>query len=193
MASCTDPYRRLYFTITFRSFSPIPGSLEFHPGQDYYFITTSHPNDLHSKSGGRCASHNMKVIFKVANSTLKNLVSENPDVENPDIENTGVKSVNSERPQLVFDDKNKYYPVLQNSEKTDDRSIKATAKKVLQDFQKKYHQQNEVILKQEASRMHSGGQKLQASAVKLILSPRGNTATFLMYLLCFMLPLVQRW
>ena len=184
MASCTDPYRRLYFTLTFRSFSPIPGSLEFHPGQDYYFITTSHPNNLHSKVGGRCASHNMKVIIKVANSALKNPLSENPDNENPDVENLGLQNMNPEQIQLVFDDKSKYYPVLQNWEKTDDRSVKATAKKVLQDFQKKYHQINEVLLKQEASRMHSGGQ--------IILSPFENTATFFIYLLCFMRPLVQR-
>lgn len=28
----------MYFTITFRSFTPQPGGLEFQPGQDYYFI-----------------------------------------------------------------------------------------------------------------------------------------------------------
>ena len=39
VAVCSKPYQLLYFTITFRSFSPTPGGLEFHPGQDYYFIS----------------------------------------------------------------------------------------------------------------------------------------------------------
>ena len=50
----------------FRSFSPSPRGLEFHPGQDYYFISTSSRTDLHRRVGGSCSTHNMKVIFKVA-------------------------------------------------------------------------------------------------------------------------------
>ena len=57
----------MYFTITFRSFTPQPGGLEFKPGQDYYFITTStgRAEGLHRRFGGRCASRHMKVTFKV--------------------------------------------------------------------------------------------------------------------------------
>ena len=33
--------------------------------QDYYFISTSSPSDLHSRVGGYCQTHNMKVVFKV--------------------------------------------------------------------------------------------------------------------------------
>lgn len=79
----------MYFTITFRSFTPQPGGLEFRPGQDYYFIcklsliigscsfvqpsnlhhllipATSSRDDLHRRVGGRCSTHNMKVVFKV--------------------------------------------------------------------------------------------------------------------------------
>ena len=55
----------MFVTITFRSFTPTPGGLEFKPGKDYYFITTSYPNNLHNRYGGRCISHGMKVIFKV--------------------------------------------------------------------------------------------------------------------------------
>ena len=53
----------------FRSFSPSPRGLEFHPGQDYYFISTSSRTDLHEREGGSCSTHNMKVIFKVAASS----------------------------------------------------------------------------------------------------------------------------
>lgn len=57
----------MYFTITFRSFTPQPGGLEFKPGHDYYFITTStgRAEGLHRRYGGRCASRHMKVTFKV--------------------------------------------------------------------------------------------------------------------------------
>ena len=52
----------------FRSFSPTPRGLEFRPGQDYYFISTSSKRDLLRRVGGSCSTHNMKVIFKVAQS-----------------------------------------------------------------------------------------------------------------------------
>ena len=66
VAVCSKPHQLLYFTITFRSFTPTPGGLEFHPGQDYYFISTSSREDLHRRVGGGCATHNMKMIFRVA-------------------------------------------------------------------------------------------------------------------------------
>lgn len=65
IAICDKPYKLMYFTITFRSFTPQPGGLEFRPGQDYYFISTSSKDDLHRRVGGRCSTHNMKVVFKV--------------------------------------------------------------------------------------------------------------------------------
>ena len=68
VAVCSKPNQLLYFTITFRSFSPTPGGLEFHPGQDYYFISTSSPEDLHRRVGGGCSTHNMKMIFKVSDN-----------------------------------------------------------------------------------------------------------------------------
>ena len=67
IAVCNKPHQMMYFTITFRSFTPQPGGLEFHPGKDYYFISTSNgsPDGLERKVGGRCASHNMKITFRV--------------------------------------------------------------------------------------------------------------------------------
>jgi len=65
IAVCDKPRRTMYFTITFRPFTPQPGGLEFLPGHDYYFISTSSKDDLHRRIGGRCTSHNMKVVFKV--------------------------------------------------------------------------------------------------------------------------------
>lgn len=65
IAVCDKPYKLMYFTITFRPFTPQPGGLEFLPGHDYYFISTSTGDDLHRRIGGRCTTHNMKIVFKV--------------------------------------------------------------------------------------------------------------------------------
>ena len=60
-------FQKIIFTLKpVRSFLPTPRGLEFRPGQDYHFISTSSRRDLNRRSGGSCATHNMKVIFKVA-------------------------------------------------------------------------------------------------------------------------------
>jgi len=69
VAVCDKPEKELQYTLTFRSFSPTPRGLEFRPGQDYYFISTSSKRDLHRRVGGSCSTHNMKVIFKVAENS----------------------------------------------------------------------------------------------------------------------------
>ena len=68
IAQCNNPHRLMYFTITFRSFTPTPGGMEFQPGRDYYFISTSTNGDLHRRVGGKCSTHNMKIQFKVADN-----------------------------------------------------------------------------------------------------------------------------
>merc|ERR1711953_1344300 len=42
--------------------------MEFTPGQEYYFVSTSSKGDLYQRVGGRCSSHHMKVAFKVADA-----------------------------------------------------------------------------------------------------------------------------
>ena len=71
IAICDQPLDLKYVTITFRSFTPTPGGMEFKPGQDYYFISTSSRNDLYRRLGGRCSTHNMRLTFKVAESNSK--------------------------------------------------------------------------------------------------------------------------
>ena len=68
IAICNKPHELMYFTITFRSFTPTPGGLEFQPGEDYFFISTSAKGDLYRRAGGHCSSHHMKLAFKVANN-----------------------------------------------------------------------------------------------------------------------------
>ena len=63
---CDDSTRGQFRTITFRPLSPSPGGLEFKPGQEYYLISTSSPRNIHSRSKGACASHNMKLRIRLA-------------------------------------------------------------------------------------------------------------------------------
>lgn len=74
IAVCDRPHELMYFTITFRSFTPTPGGLEFRPGQSYYFISTSSKNDIHRRVGGGCSTQNMKIIFQVAEEKPKPIV-----------------------------------------------------------------------------------------------------------------------
>ena len=80
VAICNKPSTFQYFTITFRNFSPTPGGLEFKPGQNYYFISTSTQRDIHRRAGGFCSSHNMKMIFKVADNQESNSVNSEENI-----------------------------------------------------------------------------------------------------------------
>ncbi|XP_036335009.1 uncharacterized protein LOC118745604 isoform X1 [Rhagoletis pomonella] len=83
IAICDKPQKLMFFTITFRPFTPQPGGLEFLPGNDYYFISTSSKDDLYRRIGGRCSTNNMKVVFKVCCA---------PEEKNKTLLNTGLSS-----------------------------------------------------------------------------------------------------
>ena len=102
IAVCNRPYELMYFTITFRSFTPTPGGLEFRPGHSYYFISTSSRNDLHRRVGGGCSTHNMKITFRVADDYAVEINSK----EDQDA------STSSLRPPVVIQNKPQtfYYP-----------------------------------------------------------------------------------
>jgi len=86
VAICDKPQSFKYFTITFRALSPMPGGMEFKPGQDYYFISTSNRQNMQKRAGGYCSSHNMKTVFKVADNrqykTLTKLLNKNKVISN---------------------------------------------------------------------------------------------------------------
>ena len=85
VAICNKPEQFQYVTITFRNFSPTPGGMEFKPGKSYYLISTSTTRDLHRRVGGYCSTHNMKMVFKVADNTEKsNSVNENVETAEQD-------------------------------------------------------------------------------------------------------------
>ena len=71
IAVCDQPRNLMYFTITFRSFSPSPQQMEFKPGQSYYFISTSSALNMTARAGGYCRTNNMKVIFTVITPTSR--------------------------------------------------------------------------------------------------------------------------
>ncbi|CAL8134914.1 unnamed protein product [Orchesella dallaii] len=101
----------MYFTITFRSFTPQPGGLEFRPGQDYYFISTSSRDDLHRRVGGRCSTHNMKVVFKVCchpgetssqSTTSAPALPQIPRFSTPRVSTASSATLSPRRPVLVY-------------------------------------------------------------------------------------------
>ena len=104
VALCNRPHELMYFTITFRSFTPTPGGLEFSPGQDYYFISTSSKNDLHRRVGGGCTSNNMKVVFRVAPDEhgLNDAVEENNSFGRSLEEGSGLARPLARTPKLQF-------------------------------------------------------------------------------------------
>lgn len=75
VAICNTPYELTFFTLTFRAFSPVPGAFEFHPGENYYFISTSSKRNLHKHAGGKCATHNMKLMFRIRDTNHGNTSS----------------------------------------------------------------------------------------------------------------------
>ena len=81
VAVCNRPERFMYFTITFRPFTPTPGGLEFRPGREYYFISTSSRRDIHRRVGGWCRSHNMKMMVRVADDVLNNVIKDSTTVK----------------------------------------------------------------------------------------------------------------
>merc|ERR1719509_407637 len=66
VAVCDNSNKFMFFTITFRTLTPIPGALEFQQGSTHYFISTSSEGFLYNTRGGYCKSHHAKMAFHVA-------------------------------------------------------------------------------------------------------------------------------
>ena len=167
IAVCDKPHQLIYFTITFRSFTPTPGGLEFEPGVDYFFISTSSRSDLYRQVGGRCTSHNMKLVFKVADnrgqvsqghslhhpSKAVN-VPRTPSFEDPVIHNSG----GEERPKLpgLMRDYHSYlYPTrdFRAEEELDTNSVDLHSRRSQLQYDHDVSSRSDI--KQEASVMNS--------------------------------------
>jgi len=153
VAVCDKPQTQLQTTITFRSFSPTPRGLEFRPGQDYYFISTSSRGDLQRRVGGSCSSHNMKVIFKVADNLNEkppaiNVPRSLPSTRRPAVRQTTVYSDGYTRrhPYRI----QTYRENIRSFHSRDDEQTKNTGLE---------NRRNSDVIKQEASTLseHSGG------------------------------------
>lgn len=73
VAVCNTPYTPKFYTLSFRTFSPIPGGLEFRPGQNYYFIAT---NYLEKRP--ICSHPPMRLIFRIHNEDFVSKLREEP-------------------------------------------------------------------------------------------------------------------
>lgn len=175
IAICDTPNKVRYVTITFRSFTPTPGGMEFHPGKDYYFISTSSKEDLHRRVGGWCTTHNMKMVFKVADQNNKLSQTIQPESQEE------INLATEEGKEVSLDPVNYYYPAREVM--IEDEMDLDPVENDLKRSDRDYHSSefsNEVI-KQEASRMHqnegeaeggapySSGNTLQSSQVVIVI------------------------
>ena len=92
VAVCNTPYEFTLFTLTFRAFSPVPGAFEFHPGKNYYFISTSSKRNLYKHSGGRCSTHNMRLMFRIKDVNRGNNHTIEHNISEDDSDTTSIKS-----------------------------------------------------------------------------------------------------
>jgi hypothetical protein len=158
--------------------------MEFRPGQDYFFISTSDPQNLHQRSGGRCSSHNMKVLFKTAERKMERKNHKNDfskqdvaldettlkvtktAIESDAIDNDVSKVSFFEEARIVELNRRPsqkldptfYYPIRQESETDDDDDdvpqIETSENEVFSNYRRQ--SRNEEDVKLEASRMSSG-------------------------------------
>jgi len=152
VAVCDKPDQDLQYTLTFRSFSPTPRGLEFRPGQDYYFISTSSKRDLLRRVGGSCSTHNMKVIFKVAQS------AEHKELVQPSI-NVARDLSSSEENSLTG-----YKDIVRPIE--DVRSFHSGLDHITKG---RYDRNDNGVVKQEASTM-TGSSSASSSVISSVLS-----------------------
>ena len=159
IAVCNRPYELMYFTITFRSFTPTPGGLEFRPGNDYYFISTSSKNDLHRRVGGGCSTHNMRIVFRVAEDLKTNSISQT-EADNSDID-LNPPQVNSWFPkQPQSDDLTPYhYPLTEVQRAEDEAQVFGGSL---------FRRENKNSPHKEASRMHSAAGRGASNVLVLI-------------------------
>ncbi|VDN59730.1 unnamed protein product [Dracunculus medinensis] len=69
---CKSSNKQSIISIVFRDFSPLPGAVEFQPGQSYYIITTSDGTEegIDNRSGGLCYTRHMKIKFEIHSGNL---------------------------------------------------------------------------------------------------------------------------
>jgi len=69
---CGNARQPSTISVVFRDFSPLPGAMEFRPGQSYYVTSTSDgltEQGMDQRSGGLCMTKHMKLILEVQQSS----------------------------------------------------------------------------------------------------------------------------
>ena len=145
VAVCDSPHKVSFVTITFRSFTPTPGGLEFKPGHDYFFISTSSRSDLYRRANGRCSTNNMKAMFKVAKAAHERSPNRriDDDVDEGDDDDAGNRSrLTVNVPRRTIENVYKDYNALDDSFQSED-DVDVTRKRHSDDY-----------VQQQASVMH---------------------------------------
>ena len=156
IAICDQPHDLKYVTITFRSFTPTPGGLEFKPGKDYFFISTSSRSDLYRRLGGRCSTHNMRLVFKIStkDGKIKSEILEET-IEDASRPNINVPRIDTHHEEDLLDESSKklsdfhsYLYPMRDIIELDSNSVEQS---------KRSENYADEVVKQEASVMHSNG------------------------------------
>ena len=205
VAICNRPHRLMYFTITFRSFTPTPGGLEFHPGQDYYFISTSSRDDLHRRVGGGCATHNMRMIFKVHDNPTRSqqqleassLMQQQQQQSYNDIDSPRINTIDSEDlsveslPAYTHVDQPSALPSVEINVVEEEREVVRSSSSSKDGFYF-YHPKDLVAMEQALSEFGSGGAlpytsdlrvNIEASTLSPSSSPVSSTSSALLIVL----------
>ncbi|OUC43952.1 Ephrin [Trichinella nativa] len=74
VGQCSSPYVDSIIKLTLREFTPMPNGLEFKPGHNYYFISTSDGSaeGMHERSDGLCSFNNLKMLVHIRRSREDN-------------------------------------------------------------------------------------------------------------------------
>ena len=153
-----EKYWKIKYFLHFRSFSPTPRGLEFHPGQDYYFISTSSRRDIHRRVGGSCSTNNMKVMFKVA----KNREEKNPAINVPRSLSTSIPDLSS--PSFRSDlTEEEYKDMVRPIE--DVRSFHSGLDQITKE---RYDRNHNSVVKQEASTMSRTSRTIESVFLVII-------------------------
>ncbi len=119
---CDRPSESVKYTLYISKFSPVPDAIEFSPGQEYYFISTSNGlfSGLNNAQDGTCKSNNMKIIIRVQDESPKKPPRTSPStkvtITTTTTTTTAITATSHKNKNIITDAiTSQMLPLLQNS------------------------------------------------------------------------------
>lgn len=123
IGECRNSKKPLYYTLTFRQFSPIPGAIDYKPGNDYYFMAASGDKDKHQKVDALCRDYNMKIIIKVNGGRIPPKIPPTPKPPIPRAKENDPKRAKQNRNKLENGEPRPYDYYLDKMSKESDVAL----------------------------------------------------------------------